>query len=174
MTWHRVDTKETHASQTLRSALWQRVIGGVVFGFLGGLGVLGCIKSFNANLFPFLADFRTPLSGLLSGLAMALFCLCCWLHNERYYLFADSEGMLQRTWLGTKKIRWSDVASYRREELRSAQGRQLEPVLYDAMGRVLLRPCAPLMVGTAQMDAERALFWQFVEEQLVGKRKGVL
>jgi hypothetical protein len=174
MSWHRVKTKETPASQSLRSALWQRVIARVVFGFLGGLGGLGCIKSFNADLFPFLADFRTPLSGLLCGLAMVLFSLCCWLHNERYYLFADSEGMLQRTWLGTKQVRWSDVVSYRREELRGTRGRQFEPVLYDAMGRVLLRPCAPQMVGTAQMDAERALFWQFVEEQLVGKRKGVL
>jgi hypothetical protein len=174
MSWHRVNTKEAPASQSLRSALWQRVIAGVVFGFLGGLGVLGCIQSFNANLFPFLANFGTPLSGLLCSLAMVLFSLCCWLHNERYYLFADSEGMLQRTWLGTKQIRWSDVAYYRREELRGTRERKLEPVLYDSRGRVLLRPCAPLLVGTAQMDAERALFWQFVEEQLMGKRKGIL
>ncbi len=158
----------------IRSAVWQRLFTCLVFGFIGFLGLAAMLKAFLPRQIKVLGDNgESPAFLFWSGFAVTLFCLYWWWRTEKYCLRADEEGITQETGFGTTRVRWQDVAWYRLEPLRGTKERRIEPVLYESGGRVLLRPLAPTVVGTSQMDEERAQFWQFVESHLQGKRKVV-
>ena len=117
----------------------------------------------------FLMKARHPTFFFWSGLVICFFSSSCWWHNERYCLQADEDGILQRTGFRTNYVLWSDVTRYRLETLKGTKEFKIEPVLYNEEDRVLLRPVAPLFVGTARMDEERERFWEYVQSQLSGK-----
>ena len=155
----------------IRSALWQRLFALVVFGFIGFLGAAAMLKAFLPEQVTVIRDNGESAAFLFgSGLGVVLLSVYGWRRTERYCLCADEEGITQQTGFGVTRVRWRDVASYRLERVRHSTEHRMEPVLYDSTGRVLLRPVAPMIVGTKRQDRERARFWQFVQDRLPGKR----
>lgn len=159
----------------IRSTLWQRGFALVVFGFLGALGGAASLKAFFPQQITLIGNHgETPTFLFWGGIVFLVLSIgCCW-NVERSFLRTDNAGMIQHTGFGTKRVRWQDVAYYRIEPLRGTREQhELVPVLYDHLDRELLRPVAPLMVSMLRQQEERAQFWQFVEEQMKGKKRGL-
>lgn len=158
----------------IRSALWQRLFTVVVFGFIGFIGGAAALKAFFPQQITLIGDNgETPAFLFWTGMGLVLFSLGCYGKVERSFLRAGEDGMIQHTGFRTQWVRWQDVSYYRLEPLRGTREHRRVPVLYDRFDRERLRPVAPLLVGTARQDEEQALFWQFVEQHLEGKKRGL-
>jgi len=152
------------------AAVWQKVVGGILF---GGLSVLAAFllraggrqvpsdpgsNQLDPNV------FYWAIGTLLFG-SIYLF-VDILVHR---YVFTDDALVVYRPW-GKQRILWQDIAMVRWRDVKGSKYPYPVPVLVAENGWEILHPRANLLMDLPDAETERAHFWNEVARRAGDKR----
>ncbi len=152
------------------AAVWQKVVGGILF---GGLSVLAAFLLREGDRQAFRAQdgnqldpnvFYWVIGTLLFG-SIYLF-VDILVHR---YVITDDALVVYRPW-GKQRILWNDIAKVRWRDVKGSKYPYPVPVLVAANGWEILHPRANLLMDLPEAQTERAHFWNEVARRSGDKR----
>ncbi len=163
-------SKMDKAVVEVKSTIWQKIFISLLFLPYACIGVVGWLA-------PFVPAFRAGASTLIEPIGLGSISFfagfAIWWPVIKYSICADEQGITQTNGFFRQSVRWADVASYSMEINRRYHKERrfhVEPVTRNQKGEIVFHGFAHLLVSSGKIIQQRRELWQFVEQQLEGKR----
>lgn len=150
----------------LHCGLWQKILATCIFVLLSVVATWALKDFLSLAHNPIKSECCGKLQIFAVGFLLEATGFYIFWSTVKYECYINSEGVGQTDGFRHKYVKWSEIHRYTLERVHNSRQRLIEPVLRDANAKVLMRPVAPIIVGSCNDDQRRAEFWALVTKKI--------